>query len=181
MLGDFDEARALAERSRKMKIDLYGAQSEQVAATTNNIGWQLMLQKKYAEAEPHFRESLEILQGLPERQLWIESSVSHNLAYTLMVLDQAQEAESLFKQSLDLKIAQRGPESLTAAMTYRRLAELFLKTNQLTKAREHCQKAIDIYHSQGTKANVRQEAISLMEKIHAQINEAGSAPSTPTN
>jgi tetratricopeptide (TPR) repeat protein len=98
-----------------------------------------------------------------------------------MVLDQAQEAESLFKQSLDLKIAQRGPESLTAAITYRRLAELFLKTNQLTKAQEHCQKAINIYESRATKAAVRQESISLMEKIHAQINEVDSAPSTPTN
>ncbi len=180
-LGDFDQARALAERSRAMKIDFYGEQSEQVAATTNNIGWQLMLQENYLEAEPYFRDALETLQTLPERQLWMESSVSHNLAYTLMVLEQFQEAESLFNQSLSLKIAQRGPESLTAAITYRRLAELFLETNQLSKAQQHCQRAIDIYESQAPKASGRQPAIDLLKRINSQIKDGESAAPTSAN
>ncbi len=122
-----DERPVQAERvARAALAEAQAALSAQALVTADFhrfLGDALYAQRKFAEAEPHFREAL----ALRERYLGehADTAVSAaDLAYTLRQLGRLEEAEPFYRKALDIRIAVLGATDPETARSWQRLARL---------------------------------------------------------
>jgi tetratricopeptide (TPR) repeat protein len=123
------ESEALAE-AEKLAREALGqsetALSRQALETANFhrlLGDALYSQRRFAEAEPHFRQAFQMRERFRGEHLDTAVSAA-DLGYTLRQLGRLEEAEPLYRKALDLRVALLGAADAEVARSWQRLARL---------------------------------------------------------
>src|SRR6185295_15189201 len=80
-----------------------GSSNADVAATTEHLGKVLYFAKRFSEAEPYFRRTLNIYLKLPGSDTPVLARTYDNLAVTEAMLEKYMEAETLYREALKLR------------------------------------------------------------------------------
>jgi len=145
-LGNLDEAFSLYQRSKNIRMTLFGPDSLEVAQSNNSIASFYTRQNQHELAEPIFRELLAFLKALPEdtpRPVW-EARTLHSLGSTLLRLNEYEEAIVVLIESLELKQELLGNNTASVAQTQQTLAEGYFHNRDYPNAITHAREAVRI-------------------------------------
>lgn len=125
-LLDDEESFAAEKLAREALADsekLLAAQALETANFHRLLGDSLYVQRRFEEAEPHFREALEIRERFLGEHADTAVSAA-DLGYTLRNQGRLEEAEPYYRQALDIRIAVLGAQHPEVAKSWQRLARL---------------------------------------------------------
>lgn len=87
------------------------------------LGDALYVQRRFEEAEPHFRRAFEMRERFLGEHADTAVSAA-DLGYTLRNLGRLEDAEPFYRKALDIRIAVLGPSAPDTARSWQRLARL---------------------------------------------------------
>jgi|GEM_PF-677139 len=148
------------------------------ATSLNNQAEKYRLQKKYAEAEPLYKRSLEIRESKlgPEHPDVAQSL--NNLALLYMSQRKYSEAESLLKRSLSICEAKLGPNDPTLAKVLNNLGLLYFSQGKYSEAGPLYKRSLEIREKAlgPEHADVAASLHNLAEMYRLQRNYAEAEP-----
>jgi CHAT domain-containing protein/tetratricopeptide (TPR) repeat protein len=111
---------ALADAERTL-----GNEAAEIGNLHRLLGDALYAQRRYAEAEPHFRAALAVRQELLGPQHLDVAVSTADLGYTLRALGRLEEAEPYYRQAMEIRraLGPNSPEAAHAALFYARLID----------------------------------------------------------
>ena len=181
-LGDREHAEELYREVLAFRTGRFGGDSADVAHAHNNLGWFLLDDaSRLSEAEEHLRATLDILQKLPEDQREPERQAvtMHNLGDCLFRQERYEEAETWLSRSLSEKERLRGRDSVTAAETLYKLADLKFVQGEIAEAQPDVTAALKVMEAELDPADTRlRKARELLTKIQeaGRGQDAGTGP-----
>ena len=126
-------------------IKEYGIETEEAARILNQAGYYLRQRAQYVDAEPLFRNALEI----SERSFGPDHSKVgthlNNLAQLLKDTNRLAEAEPLMRRSLEIDERSFGPEHPNVGIDLNNLALLLKDTNRLAEAEPLMRRQAEIF------------------------------------
>jgi len=148
--GHFDEAVDLYTQSLDMRRQHWGQENDVVARSMNNKGFALMSRREgddLVEAEQLFARATELVrQFRGDDHIDVAGGLS-NHARVLIELERFDEAESKLIQAIDIQRAKVGSMHDRTAQSLRRLASVYQRGNQWSKALPLQREAWDILNT----------------------------------
>lgn len=170
-LGDDETALNMYTLARALRVTLFGAGSLEVAMSNNSIAYYHVQQKQYEIAEPIYREALNLLLALPEKDskpLWTARAMQ-SLGNTLIHLERYDEAKSMLGEALDLKQALLSNNKPSVALTLQSLAEAHFNLKEYAQAEEYALQTIQIREE--TNDPKLDSAKALLSRIQTEPSE----------
>lgn len=141
--GEYESSLEYAEE-RVAKLKQQGDDGRNYANALNDIGFNYFAMGRYEEAEPVFREVLELRRKIyGEEHLQYASSLN-NLATLYQSLKRFKEAESFSLQTLDLRRKLLGKEHTRYATSLLNLGVLYMEQDKLKQAEDLLTEALDV-------------------------------------
>jgi tetratricopeptide (TPR) repeat protein len=107
-------------------IEEWGFRFEEAGRLLNSVGFYCLERARYAEAEPLFKKSLELLEEVLGAGHLEVAKILHNLANLYLYEGRYTEAESLCQQALRIKRSVLEPENLDLALSLNVLALIYI-------------------------------------------------------
>jgi tetratricopeptide (TPR) repeat protein len=133
-------ARACLEHSDRLKIE-----TETVALLKNQTGFHLDSRGRYDEAEPLYKEALELRRKLFGEEHNAVAQSINNLAALYHAQGRYDEAEPLFEQTLELRKRLPGQERSELARSLNNLAELYRTQGRYEEAEPLYEQALHLW------------------------------------
>jgi len=129
------------EKSLESKINLLGERHPEVTKYQDSLGLLYLDVAKYDMAQSLFDKALEI-KSKTNNDLDLAQSYD-NLGILSLATKNYKKADSLFNKAMAIKTEHLGPDHSNIFISYRNLAEVYLKKGNTDKALSYCNKAIE--------------------------------------
>jgi eukaryotic-like serine/threonine-protein kinase len=143
-MGRLNEAQPVLDRALAIREQNKGDEAG-LARTLHSVAILLARRAKFAEAEPHFRRTLDIRERTMGRDHPDVATTCTNLANVCMLQKRFAEAEPLYARALEIRRRALGPRHASVAETLEGLGNLYLEENRLDAAEPLFREALSIY------------------------------------
>ncbi len=143
-MGDYDSSLSFAEDARKAAIAEYGEGSEEHANSLNNLAVIYLIQEQYKEAEPLYKQTLDIKKNIFGDKHKSTANTLSNLAGLYQKQERYKEAEPLLKESIIIKKELLGESHPDTAISINNLAEIYVEQGMHQKAEPLLNEALKI-------------------------------------
>jgi tetratricopeptide (TPR) repeat protein len=168
MGGDFEEARSLAERQRRLRRSL-GLEIHAIGVYGQQLGWVEIMAGEAEAAERALRPTHEALEAMGDRGSL--ATVAHQLAYALYLQDRLDEASKFAEESQGLSTSL----DLEAEMGWRRVkARLAARRGEHAEAQRLAHEAVELGRETDSLSDRADCLMALGEVL--QMTEEGEAP-----
>ena len=127
-----------------MRKRLLGEQHPDVATSLNNLAFLYLSQGRYADAEPLFRQALEMRKHLLSEQHPDVATSLHNIAGFYERQKRYAEAELLSRQALEMRKRLLGEQHPDVATSLNNLAALYWEQSDISRALEFFTQGITV-------------------------------------
>ncbi len=148
----FEEAEPLQQRALRIQENVLGADHPYVANTLWSLGNLMYMKGNLDDAEGYLRRALSINESVHGRKSVAVASTLSRLGPVLQDQGRISEAYSVLTEALQTDLAVRPAGHPMLGRDYNKLAALADVTNDLTTARTHYEKAIDILPASSPEA-----------------------------
>lgn len=144
MSGQIDKAIAREEEVVALTGKKQGSKDPRLAPALNNLAKSYASVGRYEEAEPLFREALEIARNTIGTEHADYAIGLSNLADLLRATGRVEEAEPLYREALEITRVTRGPGHPDFALDLNNLAVLLETTDRFEEAETLYREALEI-------------------------------------
>jgi tetratricopeptide (TPR) repeat protein len=148
--GNYEEAQSILLRSLQIQIG-HNSEPREIVETLNLLAWTYFEQKKYADAEHHFRFALEVGENaLASKNPAVARSL-RGLARSYLAEAKYEEAKSAYERLISIKAPQ--PDSEFAA-SLTELAYIYINERDYLEAKSLLERALAIQQQMGLMGQV---------------------------
>ncbi len=140
-----NEALKYLDKSKQLKIRLYGPNDTLLATTYNNIGICYFMKGDFNQAKDNYQRVLSLARGMRQNPNPLIAKASENLAMIYDYLGDYNQALRYFGESLRLKAKIYGLNSVETARAYANIANFYNNLSNYEEARNNLLRAENIF------------------------------------
>src|SRR5262245_17635640 len=145
LMGDYAAAASFQEAVLSIVTSTFGANAKETATALNNLGLTYRLLARYSEAEPLFRQAIEIDEKAHCKDHPNVAAGYGNLSQLLHDQGKYAEAEPLSRRALEISERTLGKDHPNVATQYSKLASLLHDQGKYAEAEPLFRQSIEIY------------------------------------
>jgi tetratricopeptide (TPR) repeat protein len=171
-LCQFDEARALYERSLDTLLRQRGPNHPYVGVCLNNLGKLHGDQRDYARAEEYYRRALEILEGRRRPHAATLALLLSNVASAVWRQDRGEESERLCRRALALCEQSLPPDHRTVGLPLNNLAQSLRLQKRYAEAEDYARRALDLWErAYGPEHPATATAVDTLSMVYRDLGK----------
>ena len=144
LMGHLVKAEEYYIKSLHIKLDIYGENNRDTAASYNNLGLLYNNMRNFAKAEEYYQKSLKIKLALHGENHGDTAAFYNNMGSLYKNMKDLTKAENFYMKSLKIKQKIFGEDNSDTATSYNNLGALYDQMENYEKAKEFHLKALKI-------------------------------------
>jgi len=122
--GRYEEAISLFQHALERQAAIEEKHDVEYATAAGRLGWAFIKVKRYDEAEPWIRKSIDIFQHAGPEYESIYARTLNNLGQTLRQTERLEEAEQAYQQAREITVRLHGPQHANVAIIENNIAQM---------------------------------------------------------
>jgi len=147
MMGDYATAASFKEATLSLVNSALGPDAPETATALNNLALTYQYLARYMEAEPLYRQAIEIGEKTLGKDHPNVATSYNNLAELLRTQGKYDQAEPLYRRAIEIDEKTLGKDHPDVAVSYNNLALLFQDQGKYDQAEPLFRRAIEIFQT----------------------------------